>query len=197
MYRSLGQVGSHVVEQERSTRVSRKVMLQRKHLAAVAHRRLGQEANFRQAIHYGAGRPGLLDQVEHRPCRLTKLEVGRVKQALLAALVQQPVRKAEFCDGDPVEIPVMRHSACPQLFLCFREGDVERSLSGPPSLHEELHGHRRLSGTRISFEKINAVARNPTFEDSVKTGDAEPGLAAPLWCSLGHQQTCSTNHPTR
>ena len=97
-----------IVEHQHGRSAAREIMLQRQDLAAIAKRGLREQADFRQAVQHDADRLDLLERLEDALGRFAKLEIGRIKQALLLFVVEQAFGRDQLENVDAVERPAVR-----------------------------------------------------------------------------------------
>ena len=75
-------------------------MLDGEDLAPITQRALGQKADFREAVEDHARGLDALDGVENLLRGFTKLQIGRVQQALLLFRIEQALGRDQFEDAD-------------------------------------------------------------------------------------------------
>ena len=94
-------------------------MFQRENLPPVPKRGLGKQPYLRKAVEDHPRRLHLLERFEDALGGFPKLEIRRVKQALLLILIQQAFRRDQLENVDPLKGPSVRRGAGAQLVLGF------------------------------------------------------------------------------
>ena len=80
--------------------------------------------------------------------------------------------RRQFEDGDAIERPAVRARHRAQFFGGFRKRDVQALFSGARAFQHELERQRGFAGSRIAFQKIDAVRIEPSEQHLVQTLDA-------------------------
>ena len=86
---TVGGLAGAIVQQQHGAAPPGEVLLQRQHLAPVAQRALGQQADLRQRVEHHPLGLDPVAHVEHRLGGLGQLDLGRVKQGVVAVAGQR------------------------------------------------------------------------------------------------------------
>jgi hypothetical protein len=162
-----------VVEQQHGRAMLREVLLEVQDLAAVAQRPLRQQAQLRQRVEHDAPRLRALDEGEDGARGLGQLDIRRPEHRVLGVELQLLLERGQLEHREPVERPPVRVRDLADLGLGLRQRDVERALARGDAGEQELQRQRALADARVALDQIDAVARQPSFEDHVEPGDVE------------------------
>ncbi len=107
-----------------------KKLLQRKDLAAVAQRTLGQQPDLREAVDHHPMGLHPLEGFEDKLCGLPELQVGGVQEALLLVGIKKAFRGNELKNLDLIaDVLPMGEGTVAQFLLGFRKRNVETALA--------------------------------------------------------------------
>ena len=157
---SVGLRAGEVVEQQHGAAPAREVLLERQHLAAIAQRALGEQANLRQRIEHEPRRFHARAQIDHRLGRLRELDLGGMEQRVLLVAAQR-IGGRQLEQLDALERPAVRRRDHLQLFPGLRQRDVDAALAPSRALEQELQGEGGLADARIPSMSTRRPAGKP------------------------------------
>ena len=141
---AVGGRAGQIVEQQHRATAAGEVLLERQHLAAIAQRALGEQANLRQRIEHQPLRFDAGAEVDHRLGRLGQLHLRGMEQRVLVVAAQR-IGGRQLEQLDPLEGPAVRRRDHLELFPGLGQRDVDAPLAAPVPFQQELQGQRRLA----------------------------------------------------
>ncbi len=88
-------------------------------------------------------------------------------------VVEQALRRHQFEDVDPVQVPAVRSGGVGQLLRRLRKGDIEAALAGRRAGHQELQGEGGLAGAGLPFDQIKPVPGEAAVQRLVQSLDSK------------------------
>ncbi len=168
-----------VIEQQDGTAARGEELFERKNLAPVTQRILGQQPHFGQAVEHHPHRLQFVDPVHHLARRFAQLDFGWVEHRLLRIKIKV-VFACQLVDRQRGQVPAMALTHRNQLVGGFGQGDIQAGFAPRHAVEQELQAERGLAGAGRTFDEIHALGRQAATQDVVKAGNTGGNAASTI-----------------
>ena len=160
--------GGAIIQQQHGAFASGKILLKSENLPAITQRIASQQTQLREGIKHYALRLKPFHFGQHRVGSVRQLDFSRIEDRVLGFGFEVSLIRTQLEYLDPIERPAVRSCDFEKFGLRFGESDIEALLAATGTFHQELHGDRGLSRTRVAFDQIKVISGHTSAKNIVK-----------------------------